>query len=160
MKRNIILVLALILAAGLSGSAWLSAQAGPGTVMYVAVKSAELKDSTGFFSKTLAVLNPGDTVTVLRVQGKWMEVRSAGNPPLTGWIAAASLSSRRLTSSGPSVSGGELALAGKGFSAEVETAYRQGETLDYAAIDRMESQEIPAGELLRFLNEGRLAGGD
>lgn len=164
MKRSIILVLALILAAGLSGSVWLFAQAGPGsgggTVMYVAVKAAEIKDSTGFFSKTLAVLNPGDTVTVLRVQGKWMEVRSAGNPPLTGWMAAASLSSKRVTSSGRSVSGGELALAGKGFSAEVETVYRQGETLDYTAIDRMEAPKIPSDELSRFLNEGRLARGD
>jgi hypothetical protein len=162
MKRN--MILALILAAVFSGGLRLSAQTGPGggggTTMYVAVKNASLKDSTGFFSKTLAVLNPGDTVTILRFQGKWAEVRSAGNPPLTGWMAAASLSFKRVTSPGRSVSGGELALAGKGFSAEVETAYRQGETLDYTAIDRMESQQIPPEELLRFLNEGRLARGD
>jgi uncharacterized protein YgiM (DUF1202 family) len=162
MKRIIILV--LVLAAGFSGAVRLSSQAGQGsgggTTMYVAVKTAELRDSTGFFSKTLAVLNLGEAVTVLRVQGKWMEVRSAGNPPFTGWMAAASLSSKRVTSSGRSVSGGELALAGKGFSAEVETVYRQGETLDYTAVDRMEAQKIPAEELLRFLNDGRLARGD
>jgi hypothetical protein len=128
--------------------------------MYVAVKAAEVRGSTGFFSRTLGTLNPGDTVTVLRVEGKWMEVRTAGNPPLTGWMAAASLSSKRVTSSGRSISGGELALAGKGFSAEVEAAYREGERLDYTAIDRMEAQSIPSGELLQFLNEGRLARGE
>jgi hypothetical protein len=148
----------------LSGTAGLFAQAGAGggkgTVMYVAVKTADLKNSTGFFGKTLGVLKLGETVTVLRAAGKWMEVRFTGNPPLTGWMAAASLSSKRVTSSGRQVASGELALAGKGFSAEVEVAYRQGTQLDYTAIDRMESQKIPPEELLRFLNEGRLAGGD
>jgi hypothetical protein len=148
----------------LSGAAGLFAQAaagnGQGTIMYVVVKNAGLKNSTGFFSKTLGVLNLGEMVRILRVEGRWMEVRSAGNPPLTGWMAAASLSSKRVTSSDRQVASGELALAGKGFSAEVEMAYRQGAQLDYTAIDRMESQKIPPEELLRFLNEGRLAGGE
>jgi hypothetical protein len=157
-------MLIVILLAVLSGTADLAAQTSAGngreTTMYVAVKTAELKDSTGFFGKTLVVLNLGDTVTVLRVSGKWMEVRSAGNPPQTGWMAAASLSSKRVLSSGRSVSGGELALAGKGFSAEVETVYRREELLDYTAIDRMESQTPPREEVLQFLTEGRLSRGD
>jgi hypothetical protein len=156
MKRFI----SLLILTGLWGTAGLAAQTAAGAAMYVAVKTAELKDSTGFFGKTLSVLKLGDTVTVLRTTGKWKEVRTAGNPPLTGWMAAASLSSKRVTSSGRSVSGGELALAGKGFSAEVETVYRQEEQLDYAAVDRLEAQNIPPEELLRFLNEGRLARGD
>ncbi|MDR1279006.1 MAG: hypothetical protein LBK02_09650 [Treponema sp.] len=157
MKRFIILMVA-----GILGAVYLSAQtgAGRGNTMYVAVKTVELKDSTGFFGRTVAVMNLGDAVTVLRVNGKWMEVRSAGDPNLSGWIAAANLSSKRVTSSGRSVSGGELALAGKGFSAEIETQYRQGERLDYTAIDRMESQNVPPRELLQFLNEGQLSSGE
>jgi hypothetical protein len=152
--------IAVLLLAGMLNAGFLFAQAGTGqeTTMYVAVRTAELKNSTGFFSRTLTTLNLGDALTLLRVQGKWMEVRTAGDQ--TGWATAASLSSRRVTSPGRSVSGGELALAGKGFSGEVETAYRQGAALDYAAVDRMESRNIPAAELLRFLNEGRLAEGE
>ncbi|MDR2159854.1 MAG: SH3 domain-containing protein, partial [Treponema sp.] len=127
--------IAVLLLAGTLGAGFLFAQTGTGrrTAMYVAVKTAELKDSTGFFSRALAVLNLGDALTPLRVQGKWMEVRTAGN--LTGWVSAASLSSRRITSPGRSVSGGELALAGKGFSGEVELSYRRAAALDYAAVD-------------------------
>jgi hypothetical protein len=162
MGKHAYLLFALLILGGLWGTAPLPAQtpAGQGKIMYVAVKDAEVRESTGFFSKTLGTLNPGDTVTVLRVEGKWMEVRTAGNPPLTGWMAAASLSAKRVTSSGRSVSGGELALAGKGFSAEVEAAYRDGERLDYTAIDRIEARKIPPEELRRFLNEGRLAEGE
>jgi hypothetical protein len=150
---------AALLLWGMLGTVWLSAQtAGRGHTLYVAVKKAELKESTGFFSKILAVLNPGETVTPLRIEGRWMEVRSAGNQ--TGWMAAASLSSKRVTSPGRSISGGELALAGKGFSAEVETVYRQEEQGDYAVIDRLESQGIPPDDLWRFLTEGRLTRGE
>jgi hypothetical protein len=158
MKRFFIPLLIVVC---FTGTVRLFAQSGAGQgTMYVAVKTAEIKNSTGFFSKTLGALKLGETVTVLRVEGKWMEVRSAGNPPLTGWMSAASLSSKRVSSSGRQVASGELALAGKGFSAEVEMVYRQDGRLDYTAIDRMESQKISPEELLRFLNEGRLAGGE
>jgi hypothetical protein len=160
MKRFFIPLLIVVC---FTGTARLFAQSGAGSgqgTMYVAVKTAEIKDSTRFFSKTLGALKLGETVTVLQTAGKWMEVRSAGNPPLTGWIAAASLSSKRVISAGRQVAGGELALAGKGFSGEVEMVYRQDGQVDYTAIDRMESQKISPEELLRFLNEGRLAGGE
>ena len=51
----------------------------------------------------------------------------------------------------------EVALAGKGFSQEVETAYKkQNRSLDYAWVDRMATFKVTDAEALRFLQEGGL----
>jgi len=122
---------------------------------YVAVKSTPLKSSTGFFGQDLRTLTQGEEVTLLRDDGKWAEVR-AGNQ--TGWVASTSLSSRRVVASGAAVTASEVALAGKGFSQEIEIEYRRS-GLDFSVVDAMERMDVPGNELLGFINEGRLAGG-
>ena len=128
-----------------------------GRTMYVAVNSAEVKSSTGFFSSTVAALALGDPVTVIREDGKWMEVRTAHSQ--SGWIAAASLTSKRVIGEVRSASASEIALAGKGFSPEVEAEYRAN-GLDYSAVDAMENLNVPPGDLLKFINDGRLSRGE
>ena len=127
-----------------------------GSRRYVAVESATVKSSNGFFSQDRGTLPLGTEVTVVRDDGKWTEIR-AGN--LTGWVAAADLSTRKIIASTSSVTPGEVALAGKGFSPAVEEEYRKNGP-DYSAVDVMERMDIPATELLRFITEGRLAGGE
>ena len=122
---------------------------------YVAVKTTALKDSTGFFAKDLKNLSQGDEVTFVRADGKWSQVRSGSD---TGWVTSDSLSSRRVVASGAAVTASEVALAGKGFSADVEIEYRKS-GLDFSMVDTMEKINIPASELLNFVNEGRLARG-
>lgn len=135
-----------------------------GDTLYVNVNSASLKSSTGFFASNTGTVRYADAVRVLAVKGKWIQVRTASNS--TGWIAAASLSSRRITASANASSGTarEIALAGKGFSQEVEREYRQdgqsGQSLDYSAVDAMEKAEVSERELLSFIDEGRLAKGE
>lgn len=124
--------------------------------MYVAVKSAALKSSTGFFAKTVKTLSLGDAVTVIRDTGKWMEIRAGAS---SGWAASTSLSAKRVTGSGYSAAAREIALAGKGFSPEVEIEYRKN-GLDYSAVDSMENLTIPEEELLKFINDGRLSKGE
>jgi hypothetical protein len=154
MKRFTVLIVLVIM-----GLSQLPAQSAGG-IMYVALKSAALKSSTGFFASTIADLQQGDAVTVLGVQDKWVEIRGVADPSLTGWMALASLTSKRIGASGRSVSTGELALAGKGFSADVEMEYRQGEHLDYTAINALEAVVIPDAELLRFVTDGHLTRGE
>ena len=51
----------------------------------------------------------------------------------------------------------EVALAGKGFSQEVETEYKkQNRSLDYAWVDRMLTFKVSDADALRFLQEGGL----
>jgi SH3-like domain-containing protein len=153
MKKWILLAMLGITAIG-----GMSAQSLRGKTLYVAIKSAALKSSTGFFASTRTTLKLGDSVTVLQEKGKWVEVRA---PSGSGWIASSSLSSKRIIAAGAtSASAGEIALAGKGFNQEVENAYKQSGTLDYGAIDAIEAQTIPTDVLRSFLEEGRLAMGD
>ena len=127
-----------------------------GSTRFVAVETAEVKSSTGFFSQDLGTLRLGDTVTALRESGRWTEVR-AGN--LTGWVASANLSARRVISASSAVTPEEIALAGKGFSREVEAEYRKTGP-DYSMVDEMEKIAVSAADLRQFIIQGRLAGGE
>ncbi|MDR1904958.1 MAG: hypothetical protein LBQ88_22090 [Treponema sp.] len=128
--------------------------------MYVAVKNAAIKSGTGFFAKELAKLGIGTTLTVLQQKDKWTEVRSSTQPVITGWIASASLTSKLITASGSSASAGIIALAGKGFSPDMELEYKDSAGLDYSIIDEMEAQTISNEKILEFLTEGQLKKGE
>ena len=130
-------------------------QANRGT-RYVAVQTTALKDSAGFFAKDLGTLSWGDAVTVIRDDGKWTNVR-AGN--ITGWVVSTSLSARRVTSSNTGVTASEVALAGKGFSPDMEMEYQRN-GLDYSVVDTMEQITVSSDDLLRFITEGRLSRGE
>jgi uncharacterized protein YgiM (DUF1202 family) len=132
-----------------------------GDTLYVNVSSAKLKSSTGFFASTAGTVKYGDDVRVLAINGKWTQVRTSTN--ITGWIAGASLTAKRIAaqSNAANASAREIALAGKGFSPEVESEYKKrGEEVNYAAIDAMEKGDIPEKDLLAFIEEGRLAKGE
>lgn len=160
MKRYVLFICIGLLA--ISGAA---AQSLRGSTMYVTTKTAELKASTGFFAEIRGTLEYGDQVTVLEENGKWVEVRLNARPSLTGWMVSANLTTKRITAagSGTSASADELALAGKGFSEEVENSYKTSGvegSANYAAIDAMEAESLSKDELYRFLTEGHLATGD
>jgi uncharacterized protein YgiM (DUF1202 family) len=134
-----------------------SAQVSRGGTLYVAVRSLNLKSSTGFFASNRGTLAYGARVTVLQVNGNWVEVRSDASPSLTGWAAVANLSTKQVVSGNTSAAtASEVALAGKGFNQEVENAYRAEGALNYADVDRAETITVNEAELYRFLEEGRL----
>ena len=133
-----------------------------GDTNYINVKSASLKSSTGFFASTTATVSYGDEVKILALSGNYAQIRTTvGNK--TGWIAKASLTSKRISTSGSTAnaSAREIALAGKGFSPEVEAQYKKGDTqANYAAVDEMERINISDRDLLAFIEEGHLAKGE
>jgi uncharacterized protein YgiM (DUF1202 family) len=153
----------VLLGLGLLVAGAVSAQVARGGTLYAAAKTVQLKSSTGFFAKTNGTLSYGDAVTVLQVNGKWVEVRSSGGSAITGWTASANLSAKRVLASGGtgSASANEIAMAGKGFSEEVENAYKaEGKNLNYQGVDATEAIKIPEQELYNFITEGRLSLGD
>jgi len=138
-----------------------SAQVRAGGTLYVGVKTVDLKSGTGFFASNRGRLNYGDQVTVIQVNGKFVEVRSAANSSLTGWTASANMSTRQVVAGTTSTATArEVALAGKGFNQEVEASYRTQQNLNYADVDRVEAITVNLDALRRFLEEGRLAMGD
>ena len=157
MKRILLLTsLALFLA----GAA--AAQVSGGSTAYVTAKTLKVKSSTGFFAGARGTLSYGTQVTVLRVNGKWAEIRSAGSPSITGWVASSNLTTRRISASGggTSASASEIALAGKGFNEEVENAYKAGGHLNYADVDKTETLQVSQEDLYQFVTEGHLAAGE
>jgi uncharacterized protein YgiM (DUF1202 family) len=124
---------------------------------YVAVQNTALKASAGFFANDVGTLSLGDAVTLIRDDGKWSQVRT-GN--LTGFVASSSLSTRRVVSSNATgVTASEIALAGKGFSPEMEVEYKRS-GLNYSTVDSMEQIVVSRNDLLRFVDEGRLSRGE
>lgn len=137
------------------------AQAKAGGTMYVAVKKMDLKSSTGFFAKTQATLEYGAQVTVIKIDGKWAQVRSASNASQTGWTATANLTAKRVVAgASATASAQEVALAGKGFNQEVENAYKSDGKLNYDDVDKTEQVQVSPEELEKFIREGQLSMGD
>lgn len=142
-------------------SAAATAQLRNGQTVYITARSVPLKSGTGFFARTVGTLSYGDQATVLRQNGKWVELRSGG-PGLTGWTAQTNVTTKRIVASGGtgSASSREVAMAGKGFSAEVETSYRETSQVDYGEVDAVEAIRVSDEALLGFIMEGRLSMGD
>lgn len=136
-----------------------------GEIYYIAIQNAELKSSKNFFAEVTASLDYGTPVTVLSTKDKWFEVADKSSPSVKGWIAANSLSKRKIIvnkyGTGTSATTEELSLAGKGFSPEVEKQYKtENAELDYLEVNKIEGIKVDTNELLRFIDAGELKGGN
>jgi len=156
MKRSVFVLCLILFITGFA-----SAQAKKGGTMYVAVKTAALKASTGAFAGTTATLTYGEKVTILQIDGKNAEIKSTTNPSMTGWTALANLSAKQVvTGTTSTASAKEISLAGKGFNQEVENAYKAKGKINYADVDKIETQSVKDADLKKFLEDGRLAMGE
>lgn len=129
-----------------------------GDKMYVSVEEAELKDGTSFFSKKIGSLLYGDEVIVLQEKGKWKEIQLAKNSSISGWVNTSSLTKKKIVVSDSRVSASaeELALAGKGFNAEIEEEYKKQGNVNYEAVDKLEKNRIEFTRVLDFMRAGCL----
>ncbi|MDD4356251.1 MAG: SH3 domain-containing protein [Smithellaceae bacterium] len=158
MFRHISLIICLVLL----GVLFLNTTAEAQKSMTVQVQEGQLRTTPSHFGKITAKTYYGDRVTVLEEKGDWKRV-SVENGRGQGWMHDSALTSKQTvlragrSQAGTSVSHGEIALAGKGFSEEVEKEYRKNNTnLDYAWINRMETIRISSGQMENFIKDGRL----
>ena len=129
--------------------------------MSVQVRDGQLRNRASFLGAVTGSVAYGDRVSVNQVQAGWCEVTASGGA--SGWIHESALTPKRIVmGSGADdarigASGEEVALAGKGFSKEVEAEYKkQNAKLDYTWVDRMLTFQIPDAELVQFLRQGGL----
>ncbi len=134
--------------------------------MSVQVRKGELRATPGFLGKIVATLSYGDRVEVLEQRKPWIRVSPAGKT-VAGWMHSSALSEKRIVlkagarDTQAAASGGELALAGKGFNADVEAEFKaKNRNLDFSAIDRMQATEVSQDRILSFLREGGLPSGE
>lgn len=149
-SRKLAFALALALCLG---TAWAIAA----KVMSVSVRDGQVRETPSFLGKIVGKASYGQSVDVLEEQGDWSKVTLPGG--VAGWMHKTALSTEKLAMSGGSaapgsVSGKEMALAGKGFSAEVEADYKRSHGGNFAAVDAMERVSYDAAALMAFLSKG------
>lgn len=127
----------------------------------VQVREARVRAEPSFFSPPTATLAYGRRLDVVDTQGAWMQV-AADDKPL-GWMHESALTKKRIEMTSGSrdaelaASSGELALAGKGFTSDVEAEFKaRHQDIDFSWVDRMESFKVTASDITRFLDEGGL----
>ncbi|HAL92371.1 MAG TPA: SH3 domain-containing protein [Verrucomicrobia bacterium] len=152
MKKWILMGCAALVASG----AWAAKE------MSVQVRDGQLRNRASFLGTVTGTVAYGDRVTVNQTMAGWCEVAKADGT--TGWIHESALTPKRVVlSSGAAdartgASGEEVALAGKGFSKEVEAEYKkQNKDIDYTWVDWMGKQTVPSSQLVQFLKQGDLA---
>lgn len=130
--------------------------------MSVQIREAHLRAGPGFLSRVVTTLPYAQHVIMIEQQGDWIRVH-AGEEPTEGWMHHSALTTRRLTLSGDgddvqqTVTSDEQALAGRGFSAEVESEFKsQQKDANFEAVDQMESIRVDIEDIIGFLNAGGL----
>ena len=158
MKRHFpgvpVFLLVLLMASTTAGDA--------SKTMSVQVKQGEVRATPFFLGKIVATLSYGDRVEVLESKESWFRVSPQGKS-VTGWMHASALSEKRIVlkagrqDAQAAASSGELALAGKGFNADVEAEFKtRNRTIDFSWIDRMQAMKVPPEKVTAFLQEGGL----
>ncbi len=132
-------------------------------MMSIQVKKGEIRSTPSFLGRVVARLSYGDRVYVREERGPWVRVGLPGNRN-EGWIHTSALTSKKIVlKSGAkdvqtSASSDELALAGKGFSKQVENEFKgKNPNMNYAWIDRMEKFVVSEKQSKQFLKEGELS---
>ncbi len=130
--------------------------------MYVNIKEVELKNSTGFFGKTVARAKYGDAVYVLEENGKWLKVSLVSNSSVSGWVPAANLTKKKIKdaySDKASANANELSLAGKGLTEGTGTEFKS-DGKNYNAVEKVERIKTQPNELQNFIQTGNLKDGE
>jgi hypothetical protein len=118
-----------------------------------------------FSAPPMAAVPAGAEVNVLSQAGDWYKVDYQDK---TGWLnrqatvqpqSGSKFNLPGLLFGQPvkETSSDEVALAGKGFTPEVENSYRaKHPEMDFAQVDRVESFKVPPAKLQAFIQEGEL----
>lgn len=160
-KRSSFLILFLIvLFTCVAVRAWSLDIRDDSGLLCVQVNRSQIREYPSALAPVLATLGYGEQVRVYENASEgWVKVYLPGSTRL-GYMFLSALTQKSLDASGSlgpveqGFSGGEIALAGKGFSESAEQTYRQSSQVDYAPVDAMEDFEYSQDALVGFL-EGR-----
>jgi hypothetical protein len=127
----------------------------------VQVRESHLRERPSYLGAAGSAVAYGTRVEVLTTRGPWRQVRTPSGQ--TGWLHESALTDKKLSlesgdaDAAVAADSDELALAGKGFSEEVERTYREGNrAVDYAWVDRMARWRVSPEESREFLDRGEI----
>lgn len=128
--------------------------------MHVQVREGELRARPSFLGAVVTTVQYGDTVEILATHGVWKQVRRESTE---GWMHESALTQRRIDwqAGDRELTGAttqdEMALAGRGFNAQVEQQFRtEHSRIDFSWVDRMAKLRKSPQEILEFLTVGGL----
>ena len=151
MKRKIWMVLL--------GVCLISSVAMAATVKVITQEAMIRKDKR-FFAPVVVRVPYGEALQELERQGDWLRVTYQGKQ---GWIHISAIQEQKFRLSSLSgekaqeASQEEVSLAGKGFTPEVEKAFRQkNPKMRYDLVDQVQGNKITDGRLQDFIRVGNL----
>ena len=136
-----------------------------GETMKVTQPNQSLYPDPDFAGTPIAAVPVGAEVAVLQQTGDWYKVEYEGK---SGWLNRQAFPAPATGSKfglpgmlfGAPVketSSDEAALAGKGFTPEVESSYRQKHPeMKFAEVDKVEANRVDPAKLQAFIQEGGL----
>jgi hypothetical protein len=149
-KKSWIILLSLLMMASMAMAA---------TVKVITQEGMIRKDKR-FFASVVTRVPYGELVEELERQGDWLLVSYRGKQ---GWIHISAVQEQKFRLSSLSgekaeeTSREEVALAGKGFTPEVEKAFRdQNPKMRYDLVDQIQSYKIQDQQLQAFIQAGNL----
>jgi len=143
----------------LLGLCFMTSVAFAATVKVITQEAVIRKDKR-FFAPAVARVPYGTAIQQLERQGDWLRVSYQGSQ---GWVHISAVQEQKFSLS--SLAGGqaqetsrdEVALAGKGFTPEVEKAFREkNPKMRYDLVDQVQSLNVDETALQAFLLSGNL----
>ena len=126
----------------------------------VITQEAIIRKDKRFFAPIIIRVPYGETIEELGRQGDWLRVSYGGKQ---GWIHVSAVQEQKFqlsslsTEKASEASQEEVALAGKGFTPEVEKAFRdKNPKMRYDLVDRIQSIRIEDAQLQAFIRTGNL----
>jgi uncharacterized protein YgiM (DUF1202 family) len=109
-----------------------------------------------------ASLEYGDGVTFLADQSGWYQIELSDGQ--IGWIFSDAVDENRTADivlqgerqERRTVTSREIALAGRGFSENLEQELSEDQKVDFSAVDELERRSIGSDQLIAFLTEAEL----
>ena len=133
-----------------------------GDPLFIQVRDSELRRTPGFLSPIVAQLEFGDALSYVSDRSGWYQVTILENGS-SGWVHGGAVRENRETTlqqagegATRTVTAREIALAGRGFSQELERTYSEDRGLDFGKVDDLEAQFIDPNEILSFVEIGHL----
>ncbi|MBU8913827.1 MAG: SH3 domain-containing protein [Spirochaetales bacterium] len=130
--------------------------------LFVQVRESELRSAPGFLSQIVEKLSLGDELSYVGERAGWYQVTLPATDQ-SGWIHEGSVRENKETTlqlagegTTRTVSSREIALAGRGFSENMEGEYESGNELDFSAVDDLEARRVGPEEIVAFVLEASL----
>jgi hypothetical protein len=151
-------VTALLVAAGV-----VAAAPPAGGTVTVQTLTAKLMKTPSFIGQTSAKLVRGEQLKFEEAQKDWYKVTTQKG--VGGWINKTSVVDKAValnTKPGGGTGGAtadEVALAGRGFSKEVEAKYKSDHAnLDFSHVDKIEALDTDTDAVAKFAADGKIGG--